>query len=176
MRRVLDIVVASVVLVATLPILLVAAIAIKLDSAGPVISRHARVGRDGTPFELLRLRSTVHEAVGEQSGTGECPSVVTERSAGITRVGRILRAASIDELPQLWNVLRGDMSLVGPSPEAPADVSSESSAGLSDRIRLVPGLTGTWSSADSPEVDCDTARQVDPTGSREQDEPDSRVG
>jgi lipopolysaccharide/colanic/teichoic acid biosynthesis glycosyltransferase len=177
MRRVLDIVVSSLVLVTTLPILLVAAIAIKLDSSGPVISRHARVGRNGTPFELLRLRSTVHEAHGKQARSGECQPVVIERSVGTTRVGRILRGASIDELPQLWNVLRGDMSLIGPPPEAPDDApagaSSAPSPGASDRIRLVPGLTGTWSSAERPDHDRDTGRHSDQPETREHGGPDS---
>jgi lipopolysaccharide/colanic/teichoic acid biosynthesis glycosyltransferase len=173
-------VVSSVALVATLPILLVAAVAIKLDSPGPVISRHSRVGRDGAPFELLRLRSTAYVAKGQRCRTAERLSVA-EPAAAVTRVGRILRGTSIDELPQFWNVLRGDLTLVGPPPEPPSEVSSESSVGSSGRIRLVPGITGTWGAAGVPRADGHGGRQVDRhqvDGSRssDQDGPDSRVG
>lgn len=175
-RRVVDIVVSGVALVLTFPILLMAAVAIKLDSAGPVVSRQARVGKDGTPFELLRLRSTVHETRGERPGTGEKEPVVTERSAKVTRVGRILRGASIDELPHLWNVLRGDMTLVGPRPEIPADAPSGSCDGDADRSRSVPGLTGTWGAVERSGSESAAGRQVGGVGSGDEREPDALSG
>lgn len=172
LRRGLDVVVSSVVLVSTLPVLLLAALAVKLDSPGPVIYRHARVGRDGTPFELFRLRSTVHDPVAQPPCAGDTLSVVAERGATVTRVGRILRGASIDELPQLWNVLRGDMALIGPPPDDP----SRSSSGGSDSIRLLPGLTGTWRDVDGSDVDQEAGGRTDPSGSLERGGPDSRAG
>ena len=137
LKRIVDVVVSAAALVLTSPIMLLAAVAIRLDSAGPVIVRHRRVGKDGVPFEMCRFRST--------GGDGE----------GSTRVGRVLRGTSIDELPRLWNVLRGDMSLVGPRPRTPAQTPAGTPADHSDRLHIVPGLTGTWAEADDPGIDCD---------------------
>lgn len=158
LKRVVDVVVSALTLVLTLPIIVVAAVAIRLDSAGPVIVRHVRVGRGGARFELYRFRSTVHDA--EQ----------------VTRVGRVLRRSSIDELPQMWNVLRGDMSLVGPRPASPDDTVDESAAVDVPRLRPAPGLTGTWSEADDswlgPACGPPSNRDEPP----EHDGPDYRAG
>ncbi len=111
MKRLFDMVLSAVGLLIAAPLLLVAAVAIKLDSAGPVFFTQARVGRGFRPFRLFKLRSMRAE---------HAPNPRQITSAGdlrITRVGRILRKTKIDELPQLWNVLRGEMSLVGPRPE-----------------------------------------------------------
>src|SRR4051812_15565890 len=111
MNRAADIAGASVALAFASPLLGIAALAIKLEDGGPVLYRQTRVGKDGVDFELLKLRTMVVGA--ETHGAG---LAVNRGDARITRVGRALRRLSLDELPQLWNVLRGDMSLIGPRP------------------------------------------------------------
>jgi lipopolysaccharide/colanic/teichoic acid biosynthesis glycosyltransferase len=135
-RRGVDIVVAAGVLVLSSPLLLVAAIAIRLTSRGPVIYRQRRVGRDGAPFEVLKLRTMVVGA--EHIGAGLW---VDAGDARITRVGAFLRRSSLDELPNLWNVLRGEMSLIGPRPTVPeqVEVYTERQRG---RLAVKPGITG----------------------------------
>ena len=111
MNRAVDLVVAGVGLAGTSPLLAAAAIATRLGGGGPVLYRQTRVGRDGVDFELLKLRTM---AVGaETMGAG---FAVDRGDSRITRVGRVLRRTSIDELPQLWNIVRGDMSVIGPRP------------------------------------------------------------
>lgn len=111
MKRTLDILVSSTLLLVLSPLAILLAAMVKLDSTGPVLFRQRRVGRDGRPFELLKFRSmTVLE--GAESGRFDAGS-----SARVTRIGRVLRRTKLDEIPQLLNVLRGDMSLVGPRPE-----------------------------------------------------------
>ena len=111
MNRALDIATAALGLAVTRPILAASAIAIKLEDGGPVLYRQTRVGKDGEDFELLKLRTMVVGA--ERKGAGYAVDAGDSR---ITRVGRILRRTSVDELPQLWNVIRGEMSLIGPRP------------------------------------------------------------
>ena len=111
MNRALDVVGASVALALASPALAIAALAVKLEDGGPVLYRQRRVGRLGEEFELLKLRTMVEGA--ETQGAGWA---VNEGDPRITRVGRLLRRLSLDELPQLWNVVRGEMSLVGPRP------------------------------------------------------------
>jgi len=118
------------------PALAVAAIAIKLEDRGPVLYRQERVGKDGTSFELLKLRTMVVGA--ETRGAG---FAVDEGDPRITRAGRILRRLSMDELPQLWNVLRGDMSLIGPRPTLAYQVEQYSPR-QRRRLEVKPGLTG----------------------------------
>ena len=101
-------------LVLTSPLLGLAALAIKLEDRGPILYRQTRVGKDGADFDVLKLRTMVVGAEGMGAGYA-----VDYGDRRITRVGRILRRTSIDELPQLWNILRGDMSFVGPRPERP---------------------------------------------------------
>jgi len=111
LNRVADVLVAGTGLVLASPFLALAMLATKLEGGGPVFYRQTRVGRDGEDFEVLKLRSMVVGA--ENLGAGYA---VDEGDARITRVGRVLRRTSIDELPQLWNVVRGDMSMIGPRP------------------------------------------------------------
>ena len=118
------------------PALAVAAIAIKLEDRGPVLYRQERVGKDGTSFELLKLRTMVVGA--ETRGAG---FAVDEGDPRITRAGRILRRLSMDELPQLGNVLRGDMSLIGPRPTLAYQVEQYSPR-QRRRLEVKPGLTG----------------------------------
>ena len=111
MNRAVDVAVAGVGLVLASPLLGLAALATKLDGGGPVLYRQIRVGRNGEDFEVLKLRTMVVGA--EKLGAGYA---VDKGDARITRAGRVLRRTSIDELPQLWNILRGDMSVIGPRP------------------------------------------------------------
>ena len=122
--------------IAAVPVVLIAALAVRLDSPGPAFFVHSRIGEGGRPFRMWKLRSMVTTA----DGDAKSPSDTDPR---VTRVGRILRPTGLDELPQLINVLRGEMRLVGPRPELPSIVTRYSSE---ERWRLEarPGITGTW--------------------------------
>ena len=123
-------------LIVTSPALVLAALGIKLEDRGPVLYRQRRVGRGGEEFELLKLRTMVVGA--ERQGAGYA---VNEGDPRITRVGRVLRRLSIDELPQLWNVVRGDMSLVGPRPTLRYQVEKYTPR-QRRRLDVKPGITG----------------------------------
>jgi lipopolysaccharide/colanic/teichoic acid biosynthesis glycosyltransferase len=135
-HRAADVAGASLGLVLASPLLGGAALAIKLEDRGTVFYRQARVGRDGAEFELLKLRTMVVGA--EREGAG---FAVDEDDPRITRVGRVLRRLSVDELPQLWNVLGGDMSLVGPRPTLRYQVEQYTPR-QRRRLEVKPGLTG----------------------------------
>jgi lipopolysaccharide/colanic/teichoic acid biosynthesis glycosyltransferase len=134
--RALDVVLAAVLLVLTAPFLALAALAIRLESRGPVFYRQRRVGRHGHEFELWKLRTMVRGA--ESMGAG---IYVLEGDPRITRVGRQLRRFSFDELPNLVNVLRGDMALVGPRPTVQEQVDRYTERQLR-RLEVKPGITG----------------------------------
>lgn len=137
-KRVFDFLVASFLLVFLSPLLLITAIAIKVSSRGPVLFRQERYGRFKVPFEILKFRTmTVLE-------NGDDFKQATRNDSRITRLGAFLRRTSIDELPQLWNVMRGDMSLVGPRPHAIAmdDDYATRIPGYDRRFLLRPGITG----------------------------------
>jgi lipopolysaccharide/colanic/teichoic acid biosynthesis glycosyltransferase len=136
LNRTLDVVIAGAGLVAASPILGVAAAAVKLQDGGPILYRQTRVGKDGADFELLKLRTMVVGA--ERQGAG---FAVNKGDARITRVGRLLRRLSIDELPQLWNVVRGDMSVIGPRPTLRYQVEQYDERQL-HRLDVKPGITG----------------------------------
>jgi lipopolysaccharide/colanic/teichoic acid biosynthesis glycosyltransferase len=136
MPRALDIVIASVALVLASPVLLLAAIAIKLDSRGPVIYRSRRAGRDGVEFDLMKLR-TMHPGA-DPVGVGV---PVLPGDPRVTRVGRFLRRFSLDELPNLVNVVRGDLAIVGPRPTLPAQVAGYTPH-QRRRLEVRPGVTG----------------------------------
>ena len=136
MNRALDVVVAGAGLVLASPLLAAAALATKLESGGPVLYHQTRVGKDGVDFELLKLRTMVVGA--EKMGAG---FAVDQGDARITRTGRILRRTSIDELPQLWNILRGDMSVIGPRPTLRYQVEQYDEH-QRRRLEIRPGLTG----------------------------------
>jgi len=135
-KRALDVTVASVLLTASAPALALAALLIRLETHGHPIYRQRRVGRDGVPFELYKLRTMVSGA--ETMGAG---IALSEGDSRITRLGAILRRTSIDELPNLVNVLRGEMSIVGPRPTVQVQVDryTERQRG---RLDVLPGLTG----------------------------------
>ena len=136
MNRSLDVALAGLGLVVASPLLAVAGLAVKLEDGGPVLFRQVRVGKDGRDFELLKLRSMVVDA--ERQGAG---FAVDRGDARITRVGRVIRRTSIDELPQLWNVVRGDMSVIGPRPTLRYQVERYT-ARQRRRLEILPGLTG----------------------------------
>jgi lipopolysaccharide/colanic/teichoic acid biosynthesis glycosyltransferase len=135
-NRALDVALAGTGLVLTSPLVGLAALAIKLEDRGPVFYRQTRVGRGGEDFELLKLRTMVVGA--ETMGAG---FAVDRGDPRITRLGRFLRRSSIDELPQLWNVLRGDMSVIGPRPTLRYQVE-QYDARQRRRLDVRPGLTG----------------------------------
>jgi lipopolysaccharide/colanic/teichoic acid biosynthesis glycosyltransferase len=128
--------ISSLALIAFSPLLLIAAIAIKLGSRGPVIYRQRRVGKDGREFELLKLRTMVEGS--DPVGVGV---VVSRDDPRVTRAGRLLRRSSLDELPNLVNVLRGEMAIVGPRPTIPAQVRDYTPR-QHRRHEVRPGLTG----------------------------------
>ena len=136
MNRAADLAIAGVGLALTSPLLAAAAVAIKLEDGGPVLFRQTRVGKDGHDFELLKLRSMSVGA--EHVGAGYA---IDRGDSRITRVGRFLRRTSVDELPQLWNVIRGDMSVIGPRPTLRYQVDRYS-ARQRRRLEARPGLTG----------------------------------
>ena len=136
MNRVLDLLSASLGLAVASPLLAASAIAIKVEDGGPVFFRQTRVGKDGEDFELLKLRTMVVDA--ERKGAGYAVDAGDSR---ITRVGRILRRTSVDELPQLWNVVRGEMSLIGPRPTLRYQVDTYTER-QRKRLDVRPGLTG----------------------------------
>ena len=136
MNRAADVALAGLGLVVTSPLLVAAGLAVKLEDGGPVLFRQTRVGKDGKDFELLKLRSMVVDA--ERTGAGHA---VDQGDRRITRVGRLLRRTSIDELPQLWNIVRGDMSVIGPRPTLRYQVERYSER-QRRRLDVRPGLTG----------------------------------
>jgi lipopolysaccharide/colanic/teichoic acid biosynthesis glycosyltransferase len=135
-KRALDVAGGSVGLLVSAPFLAAAAAAIRLEDGGPVLYRQRRVGKDGREFELLKRRTMVVGA--ERLGAGYA---IDEGDPRITRAGRMLRRLSVDELPQLWNVVRGDMSLVGPRPTLAYQVERYTER-QRRRLDVKPGLTG----------------------------------
>ncbi len=147
-KRVSDVIAASIILLLVSPMLALIALAIKIHDGGPVLFVQERIGRDGRAFGLLKFRSMCVDAdrrlaelrsVNERSG----PLFKMVSDPRVTRIGRFLRESSLDELPQLWNVLRGEMSLVGPRPALPAEVAVFSEE-LRTREKVRPGITGLW--------------------------------
>ena len=136
MNRAADVALAGLGLVVASPFLAAAALAVKHEDGGPILFRQTRVGKDGADFELLKLRSMVVGA--ERKGAG---FAIDRGDARITRVGRFLRRTSIDELPQLWNVVRGEMSVIGPRPTLRYQVERYTER-QRKRLEVRPGLTG----------------------------------
>jgi len=148
LKRAFDLVATSIGVVAVAPILAVIAVAIRLDSKGPILFRQVRIGRDGRPFEIFKFRSMVVDAearkddLRDRNEVGDGMFKIAD-DPRVTRVGNLLRKTSLDEMPQLFNVLRGDMSLVGPRPL----VTDEDAQVLGldrSRLHLTPGMTGPW--------------------------------
>jgi lipopolysaccharide/colanic/teichoic acid biosynthesis glycosyltransferase len=136
MNRLFDMAIAGTGLVVSSPLLALGALAVKLEDRGPALYKQVRVGKDGADFELLKLRTMVVGA--EKQGAG---FAVDKGDSRITKAGRILRRISVDELPQLWNVVRGDMSIIGPRPTLRYQVDQYSDEQL-HRLDVKPGITG----------------------------------
>lgn len=163
--RLFDIVGASVALMLSSPLLLLAAVGIKLQDRGPVLFRQERIGRGNRPFTLYKLRTMVPNAdgrlaalAGQNRRTG--PLFKADHDPRVTPLGRFLRATSIDELPQLFNVLNGTMSLVGPRPALAHEVS-QFDQGLLARHRVRPGMTGLWQVEARHDPSFDAYRRLD---------------
>lgn len=148
LKRAFDILIVLVLLIPAAPVCLIVALAIKLDSSGPVLFRQTRVGLYGQPFEMLKFRTMIPDrrqrSEGPPNGSVERRRVhKSYNDPRVTRVGRVLRRTCLDELPQLWNVLVGDMSLVGPRPELPQIVAGYE-PWQHARHLVRPGITGWW--------------------------------
>lgn len=155
-KRTIDLVGASFALLSSAPLLLAAAVAVKINDGGPVLYRQERIGYNGKPFQVIKIRTMVPDASSRQaelldSNERAGPLFKLGHDPRVTRVGRVLRAASIDELPQLVNVIRGEMSLVGPRPALPEEVV-QFDVELLERASVPPGITGLWqiSARDNP--------------------------
>lgn len=157
LKRVLDFVVALLMLAVTAPAMILTAIAIKLDSPGPVLFRQTRVGKWGEPFACYKFRSMYIDAEQRQKelealNEADGPVFKIKDDPRVTRVGRIIRKLSIDELPQLLNVLKGDMSLVGPRPALPREVAQYEYDQIR-RLHAMPGITGLQQVSGRSDVD-----------------------
>jgi lipopolysaccharide/colanic/teichoic acid biosynthesis glycosyltransferase len=164
-KRTIDIVGSVLLLVLLLPLMLIAAAAVLLTSRGPVLYAHDRIGRNGVPFRMLKFRSMrrdAHEDRGDvlhlNQATG--PVFKIHDDPRITAVGRVLRKLSIDELPQLVNVLKGDMSLVGPRPPLPDEYETYSER-EQGRLAVTPGITCIWQVSGRSDLDFDTWVSMD---------------
>jgi exopolysaccharide biosynthesis polyprenyl glycosylphosphotransferase len=147
-KRLVDVIVSFCALLALAPLMVAIAIALHLEDGGPVLFRQQRVGTNGSRFTMLKFRSMVVDAearlpelVARDEGNGV--QFKLHNDPRVTRVGRLLRRSSLDELPQLWNILRGDMSLVGPRPPLPNEVEKYEDR-VNRRLLIRPGLTGLW--------------------------------
>jgi lipopolysaccharide/colanic/teichoic acid biosynthesis glycosyltransferase len=138
-KRVADVTAAAVMFLLSLPVMFFACVLVRLTSSGPAIYVQTRLGRNGKPFSILKIRTMVDNC---ESLTG--PRWSLPGDPRITPVGRVLRATHVDELPQFWNVLRGDMSLIGPRPERPEIISRllRDVPDYTDRLKVRPGITG----------------------------------
>jgi len=155
-KRALDLVISSCALLALSPILAVSAMAVKATSQGPILFRQKRVGHDGKTFEMLKFRSMYVDAEANRDALlkdNERDSICFKLKADprLTSIGGFIRRFSIDELPQLWNVIRGDMSIVGPRPALPEEVASYPTSALR-RLSGVPGITGIWQVSGRAEI------------------------
>jgi lipopolysaccharide/colanic/teichoic acid biosynthesis glycosyltransferase len=162
-KRILDVLVGAILLVALLPVWAAVAVVLLLAQGRPVFYRQARVGQDGRSFTLLKFRTMAH---GTPPPPGDTPVVKDHADPRITPLGRLLRRTALDELPQLWNVLRGEMSLVGPRPLPVADLEhpgwleeidpaerARREGWLRRRHSIPPGLTGLWQISPNPAED-----------------------
>lgn len=164
-KRALDLSLTSIGLLAISPLLVGTAAAIKITSPGPVFFRQERIGKDGKPFLMFKFRSMFVDAEARRAAllaTSDRQGVCFKHKNDprITRVGRFLRRFSVDELPQLLNVLKGDMSLVGPRPALPEEVAAYSPHAR-ERLQAIPGLTGLWQVAGRADIGFDRMIEMD---------------
>jgi lipopolysaccharide/colanic/teichoic acid biosynthesis glycosyltransferase len=164
-RRALDITVAASALALLAPVFIATALAIRLESRGPVLFTQTRIGKDGTPFRIFKFRSMVQNAedlrqhvLARSDREGIC--FKSKSDPRITRVGRVIRRTSIDELPQVWNVLRGEMSIVGPRPALPSEVAAYPARAYG-RLAVKPGITGLWQVSGRAEIGFDQMIDMD---------------
>jgi lipopolysaccharide/colanic/teichoic acid biosynthesis glycosyltransferase len=147
LKRTMDLVIASAALVLALPVMALIALLVKATSRGPILFAQERVGRGGRRFRIYKFRTMVADAEAREKqlkALSKDPGwLLLDSDPRVTRVGRVLRHASLDELPQLWNVVAGDMSLVGPRP-MPPDIDDQISGWRRKRLDLTPGITGLW--------------------------------
>jgi lipopolysaccharide/colanic/teichoic acid biosynthesis glycosyltransferase len=165
LKEAMDRLAAAVGLLALAPVFLAIAAAIRIDTPGPTFFRQARVGRDGRRFNIVKFRTMVQGAEALQPALrdqNEADGVLFKlrRDPRVTRVGRLLRRWSIDELPQLWNVLKGEMSLVGPRPPVPGEVELYESH-VTRRLLVKPGMTGLWQVSGRADLHWDEAVRLD---------------
>jgi exopolysaccharide biosynthesis polyprenyl glycosylphosphotransferase len=148
MKRLIDIVGSMICMIVISPILAAISVAIKLDSRGPIVFKQTRVGMDGRHFQFYKFRTMVLDAEQQKEGLlglNEAfgPIFKIRQDPRTTRIGGFLRKYSLDELPQFFNVLKGDMSLVGPRPPLPTEVAAYSHSDMK-RLLVTPGITGLW--------------------------------
>ncbi len=164
-KRVFDLVGAAVLLLLAAPVMLLAALAVRLQSRGPVLFRQVRAGRNGREFQMLKFRSMVVDAEAQREALAHLnemdgPVFKIRRDPRITRVGAFIRATSIDELPQLINVLLGHMSLVGPRPPLPCEVA-QYEPWQRRRLSVRPGITGLWQVSGRNDIDFEQWMKLD---------------
>ena len=164
-KRLLDLTLAGLAAVALSPLLLLVVLAIWLDSPGSALYRQTRVGKDGVPFSVLKFRSMHTDAeerraalLAQSDRAGIC--FKSRNDPRVTRVGRFLRRSSLDELPQIFNVLRGEMSLVGPRPALPQEVAAYPAQALG-RLKVKPGITGLWQISGRADISFDKMIDMD---------------
>ena len=165
MKRAMDLVLVVLLLLPASVLMAIVAVAIKLDSRGPVIYASERIGRGGKPFTMFKFRSMV---VGAEDGKDdllhlnevEGPVFKVRDDPRVTRVGRYIRRLSLDELPQLFNVLIGDMSLVGPRPPLASEVADYQPWQM-QRLTVIGGLTGLWQISGRSDLDFDDLCRLD---------------
>jgi exopolysaccharide biosynthesis polyprenyl glycosylphosphotransferase len=164
-KRPLDIILVMLGLIAVLPVFLVIAIAIKATSPGPVFFVQTRVGRNGRHFGMIKFRSMYRDAEARRAALlrdsdrdGIC--FKSRNDPRVTPVGRILRRLSLDELPQVFNVLKGDMSLVGPRPALPEEVAAYPARAMG-RLAALPGITGLWQVSGRADIGFDEMVDLD---------------
>lgn len=164
-RRAIDVTLSGLALLSLMPLFLLLAAAIRLESPGPVLFRQTRIGRDGRAFTMLKFRSMYRDAearraalLSQSDREGVC--FKARNDPRITRVGRFLRRYSIDEMPQILNVLRGQMAIVGPRPALPEEVAAYPERALG-RLAVKPGLTGIWQVSGRAEIGFDKMIDMD---------------
>jgi exopolysaccharide biosynthesis polyprenyl glycosylphosphotransferase len=164
-KRVFDVSLSIVALILFAPLLLAAVIAIRIESKGGVLFAQERVGRDGRPFRMIKLRTMVADADARKAELAERneadgPMFKIANDPRITKVGAFLRKLSIDEIPQFVNVLRGEMSVVGPRPALRAEVE-QWTEDVHDRLRVLPGITGMWQVSGRSDTTFDEYKRLD---------------
>ena len=163
--RLMDVSISALALVALAPLFAATALAVKAETKGPALFRQTRIGKNGERFSMLKFRSMHHDAEARQAeilkqSDREGVCFKSQKDPRITRVGRFIRRASIDELPQLINVLRGDMSVVGPRPALPCEVAQYPTRAFG-RLAVKPGITGIWQVSGRADIGFDKMVEMD---------------